>query len=80
MLAHNGLVEGYKVSCYPTFESEMKGSILTRQMVTEDRNIITAEGPAAALPFGFTILRRFLSGAEVDDIEDSMRFTHLMHQ
>lgn len=80
VLARHGLLEGYKASCYPTFEPLMKGAILTRQMVTEDRNIITAEGPAAAMPFGFTILRRFLSDNEVKDIEESMRFTHLMHQ
>ncbi|MGI6223807.1 MAG: DJ-1 family glyoxalase III [Prevotella sp.] len=80
VLAHNGILKGYKVTCYPSFESEMKGAIYTREIVTEDRNIITAEGPAAALPFGYAILRRFLSGAEVDEIEDSMRFTHLMNQ
>ena len=79
ILAHNGITDGYKVSCYPDFESEMKGAILTHQMVTEDRNIITAEGPAAALPFGYTILRRFIPGTEVDNIEGFMRFTHLMN-
>ena len=80
VLARHGLLNGYKASCYPSFEPLMKGAVVTGQMVTEDRNIITGEGPAAALPFAFTILRRFISEDEVKAIEESMRFTHLMHQ
>lgn len=72
-----GLAEGRRMTCFPGFESTIKGAVVTHAVVEEDGNIITAEGPAAAMPFGFALTRRLCGEAVMREWEDTMRFSHL---
>ena len=73
-----GLVEGKKATCYPGFENTLTGANYTAELVTIDGNIITGEGPAAALPFGYTLLEILTDNSTSREIAGGMRYLHLM--
>lgn len=58
ILAHAGLLQGKKVTCYPSREEEVteRGGLLQKEPVVSDGKIITANGPLAAEEFGQTIV------------------------
>lgn len=67
LLAHAGLLDGFKATCYPGVESELPPDAFVRALgVVIDRNLITASGPAYALPFGTACLE-MLAGEDVAD-------------
>ncbi len=80
VLGRRGLLEGRRATCYPGFEQYLEGAEYTRELVTEDGNIITAEGPAAAFEFGYRLLARFVPEEVVDALKEGMRYAHLMEQ
>ncbi|MBQ7421578.1 MAG: DJ-1/PfpI family protein [Prevotella sp.] len=73
-----GILKGKRATCYPGFEKFLEGAEYTAELVTEDGQIITGEGPAASFPYGYTLLARFRETEAVKSIEDGMRYTHLM--
>jgi 4-methyl-5(b-hydroxyethyl)-thiazole monophosphate biosynthesis len=73
-----GLLKERRATCYPGFEKLMKGAQYTAAVFTVDRNIVTAEGPAAAFAFGYELLK-MLAGEETSrQIAEGMRYAHLM--
>lgn len=75
-----GLLQGRKATCYPGFEQYMDGAEYTAQLVTADGNITTGRGPAATLPFAYTLLAD-LKGQRVSKaVQDGMIFTQLMQE
>ncbi len=80
VLGGMGLLRGKQATCYPGFESYLLGAYYTHELVTVDGNITTGEGPAAALPYAFSLLSS-LKGEEVSSsIADGMMYTHLMEK
>lgn len=73
-----GLVEGCRATCYPGFENTLTGAEYTAELVTVDGNIITGEGPAAALPFGYRLLAMLKDETTCQQIAEGMRYVHLM--
>lgn len=66
VLGENGILNGKKAICYPGFESQLKGAIVTDEDVVEDGNIITSKGPGTALAFSLKLLKT-IAGKEVSD-------------
>lgn len=58
ILANAGLLEGKKATCFESEEGNLKekGADLTGEDVTVDGNIITGNGPGAAVKFGEKII------------------------
>lgn len=56
ILGHKGLLSGRKATCFPGFESELKGAELVKEPAVRDGNIITANGPGAVFSFGKLIV------------------------
>ena len=78
VLGSTGLLKGKKATCSPGFEKYLTGATYTAELVQEDGNIITGEGPAAVLPYAYRILN-YLAGEEKSaTIQADMRYTHLM--
>ena len=73
-----GLLEGRKATCYPGFEKYMTGATYTADLCTVDGNITTGEGPAAALPYAYTLLAALTDRQTADGIADGMMYKHLM--
>ena len=59
-----GLLEGKHATCFPGFEDQLEGAILTEKSVVCDGNYITAKGAGVALEFGAAIVDYFCSEEE----------------
>ena len=73
-----GLLEGRRATCYPGFESYLEGAEYTHELCTVDGNITTGEGPAAALPYAYTLLAALTDAGTADQVADGMMYKHLM--
>ena len=62
-----GLVNGRKITCYPTFQHQLPNSEYTGDPVTVDGNIITGKGAGAALQFSLKLVE--VLGAEERAVE-----------
>ena len=73
-----GLLRGKRATCYPGFEQTLEGATYTADLFTVDGNITTGEGPAAALPFAYSLLAQLTNEETSQQIATGMRFVHLM--
>ncbi len=63
ILGNMNLLSGKKATCFPGFEDELIGALITPEPVVKHGNIITAKGAGVAFEFGFEILKH-LKGEE----------------
>ena len=80
VLGSLGIVKGKKATCYPGFQKYLTGATYTAKLVEHDGNVITGEGPAATLPYAYHILSYFIGKEKTREIEQGMRYTHLMER
>ncbi len=73
-----GLLNGRRATCYPGFEQTLLGAEYTAELFTIDGNITTGEGPAAALPYAYSLLERLVDAETSHAVAEGMRFVHLM--
>lgn len=73
-----GLLKGKKATCYPGFETHLKGAEYTHNLVTVDGNIVTGGGPAAAFPYAFKVLSLFVPEEKVEQLKEEMLYKKLM--
>jgi 4-methyl-5(b-hydroxyethyl)-thiazole monophosphate biosynthesis len=78
VLGSLGLLQGRRATCSPGFEIYLTGAEYTAELVTEDGNIITGEGPAASMPYAYALLARFIDEQAVTTLKGKMQFLHLM--
>lgn len=77
VLGQINILSGKRATCYPGFEEYLNGAFISTEMVEEDENVITGKGPAAAVPFAFTIARHFVSDDVIKKVQDDMLLTGL---
>ena len=73
-----GLLQGRRATCYPGFEKYPEGAEYTHELCTVDGNITTGEGPAAALPYAYTLLAALTDRQTADQVAEGMMYKHLM--
>ena len=73
-----GLLNGRRATCYPGVEQTLLGAEYTAELFTIDGNITTGEGPAAALPYAYSLLERLVDAETSHAVAEGMRFVHLM--
>ena len=73
-----GLLQGRRATCYPGFEKFLEGAEYTHELCTVDGNITTGEGPAAALPYAYTLLAALTDRQTADQVAEGMMYKHLM--
>ncbi len=56
VLGRLSLLENKKATCYPGFETELKGATYTGEKVTVDGNLVTGRGPGCSLDFAFELV------------------------
>lgn len=56
VLGRLSLLENKNATCYPGFESELKGATCTGEKVTVDGNFVTGRGPGCSLDFAFELV------------------------
>ena len=75
VLAQAGLLRGHRATCYPGFEELLaKGgaTYVSDARVVTDGNVITANGPSSAIPFGLAIVQATLGPGAAQSIADGM--------
>lgn len=75
---HLGILNGVKATCYPGFETELKGAEYTAALVEQDGQFITAKGPGAAMEFGYTLVERMGLKEQADQLREGMMYNFLM--
>ncbi|SES92942.1 DJ-1 family glyoxalase III [Prevotella sp. kh1p2] len=78
VLGSIGILKGKRATCSPGFEKYLTGAEYTAELVTEDGNIITGEGPAATFPYAYRILSYFIGDGAVAELQAKMQYAHLM--
>ncbi|MGI6242065.1 MAG: DJ-1 family glyoxalase III [Prevotella sp.] len=78
VLGSLGLLKGKKATCSPGFEKYLTGATYTAELVQEDGNIITGEGPAASFPYSYRILSYFVGEEKTAELQVKMQYAHLM--
>jgi 4-methyl-5(b-hydroxyethyl)-thiazole monophosphate biosynthesis len=73
ILGANGLLCGKKATCFPGYEKELAGALVTSESVVTDGNIITAKGAGAALLFGFELVSALKGKETAEKIRAAMQ-------
>lgn len=76
VLAPLGLLNGLKATCYPGFEPacEKGGAVMVNASVVTDTNLITANGPGAAMKFGYTIVAESMGEDLAKELASAMQY------
>ncbi|MCM1521557.1 MAG: DJ-1/PfpI family protein [Muribaculaceae bacterium] len=59
LLSHIGVLKGKNATCYPGFDDDLRAggaTYVSDERVVRDDNIITANGPSSAIPFGLALV------------------------
>lgn len=73
VLGHMGLLEGKQATCFPGWEKDLTGAVVSGASVAEDGNMITGKGAGASLLFGAAIAARFIGAEEARNILQTMQ-------
>lgn len=73
ILGNLGLLKNREAICFPGFEKELAGAVISKNRIVVSDNIITAAGAGVAAEFGFEIVD-FLTGG----IEESQKLKKTM--
>lgn len=76
VLGANGILEGRKATCYPGFEEELTGAVVTDMPVVSDGNVITAKGLGTAVEFSLAIIEKLISREKAEEIKEQVQFFH----
>ena len=68
VLGRRGLLDGKRATCYPGFENELKGAVITGAKVVTDGNFTTAVGMGASLEFAKELVSLLLSPQKAEEI------------
>ncbi len=75
VLAEAGLLKGRSVTSFPGFKERLGNCIYQEDIVVLDENILTSRGPATALPFAYSILRKLGLEEEEKKLREAMLFS-----
>lgn len=67
-----GILKDKKATCYPSFESHLKGAILCEDKVVQDGKIITGKGPGYVFDFGLKIVAELQDQAKANEVAEGL--------
>lgn len=73
VLGRLSLLNGKKATCYPGFESELKGAVTTGERVTIDGNIVTGRGPGCSVDFALALVAKLKGESAALEIRKAMQ-------
>ncbi len=72
ILGELGVLKGKEAICYPSFESELTGAVISEKRIVADGKILTAAGMGVALDFALLIVELLCSKQTADDIRHAV--------
>lgn len=74
VLGHHGFLRGKRATCFPGFEEELNGAIVTDQGVVTDGNITTAKGLGVALDLGLELVKLLIDETTADELKKTIQY------
>lgn len=56
IFGHRGILKGRKACCFPGFEKDLEGAVVTMDKVSVDGHVVTSRGMGTAMDFGLRIV------------------------
>ncbi len=76
VLASAGILQGKRVTSYPTYKERLGGAVYEEKTVVSDGNVLTSRGAGTALNFGLAIVERLMGREKAQTIKESMLITY----
>lgn len=73
VLGKLGILQGKNAVCFPGFEYELKGSMISEDFVVTDGLIVTAKGMGATIPFALELLTMFKDEETANNVHSSLQ-------
>lgn len=73
ILGHKNILEGKNATCYPGFEAELSGALLSDLPAVKDGKVITAKGPGATIDFAAEIIKELKGENVALELKESMQ-------
>jgi DJ-1 family protein len=67
-----GLLDGKRATCYPGFEPELIGAIITGENVVVDENITTGRGPGQVFDFALRLVEQIAGIATRQEVQNGL--------
>lgn len=75
ILGHRGILKGRNACCYPKFEKELEGALVTENQVEISEHVITSRGMGCAIPFALAIVSIFCGEAKAAELANGIVFS-----
>ncbi|SHE28988.1 DJ-1 family glyoxalase III [Alkalibacter saccharofermentans] len=72
ILGKLGLLKGQIATCYPGFEKDLEGAILSDESVVLSSNLITSRGAGTAVLFGLKLVEVLKNKETADELKEKM--------
>lgn len=72
VLAGAGILQGKRVTSYPTYKDKLGHVVYEEKSVVEDGNILTSRGPGTALLFALAIVEQLVGKERAQKIKEAM--------
>lgn len=76
ILGRAGVLEGKKATCFPGYEDQCKGAVMTGAEAEWDRNVITGRSAGTAVPFALKIIEALDGREAADKMAKSLYYDH----
>lgn len=73
IFGRKGLLDSVEAVCFPGFEEELKGAVVSDKFVCCDGNVITAKGMGSAVNFGLAIVSAVKGQAFADELKSTLQ-------
>lgn len=73
ILGKKGLLKGKKAVCFPGFEDELSGAVISDEYVCADGKIITSKGMGSAVKFGLAIVEAVTDKETAQALEETLQ-------
>lgn len=73
ILGHKNLLQGKNAVCFPGFEKDLAGALISDKFAVTDGNFITAKGAGAASEFAFEIIAYLCGREKADEIKATVQ-------
>lgn len=72
ILGHKGMLKGRNVCCYPSFEEQLTGALVSKNPVEASAHIITSRGMGTAIDFALRIVTCMKGQPCADSIKEAI--------
>lgn len=73
VLGEKGLLKGKRATCFPGFEQQLDGAVVTGASVEVDGNIITAKGAGCTIDFAYAIAEKLVGEKKPAHVKKSIQ-------